>query len=96
MFFLTDPDIGPGLCPAGAQQVIDEIHAAVDAGTLAVDTSVVIGAHSTQAGGIDNSPSARAESNVTNVKGIDHLADNAELGAFLGASIPPAFAVCGP
>jgi hypothetical protein len=94
MFFLTDNTNGPGLCPAGAQVVIDEVEAAAAAGTLAVDTSVVIGANSTQAGGIDNSPNARAKANLSNGKGIDHLADNAALGAFLGEHIPDGFAAC--
>jgi hypothetical protein len=92
-FFLTDPT-GIGLCPAGAQVVLDEIHAAADAGTLAVDTSVVVGANSTQAGGLDNSPNPRAQSNLSNGKGIDHLAENQALVDFIGEHVPDGFAAC--
>ncbi len=96
MGFLTSPpeEGGPGLCTAGAQQVIDEVHAAVEAGTLDFDVSIVVSNRTVQAGGIDHSPSARAQSNLTNGTGIDHLADNPALGAFLGEHIGPAFGQC--
>ena len=96
MFFLTSPqdEGGPGLCEAGAQFVIDQVHAAVDAGTLDFDPNIVVSMRVVQAGGIDHSPSARAQSNLTNGKGIDHLADDPALGAFLGEVIPEAFGQC--
>jgi hypothetical protein len=92
-FFLTNPS-GINMCPAGAQVVLGEIHAAADAGTLAVDTSVVVGANSTQAGGIDNSPNPRAQANLDNGVGIDHLGSNPALLDFLNQHLGDGFAVC--
>src|SRR5881397_684624 len=73
MGFLTEE---VGLCDAGAQWLIDQIHAAADAGTLDFDPNVVVSIRATQAGGIDHSPSETAQSNLANGQGIDHLAEN--------------------
>jgi hypothetical protein len=91
MGFLTQE---VGLCDAGAQSLLVQLHAAVDAGTLDFDPGVVVSIRVTQAGGIDNSPNARAQSNLVNGKGIDHLADNPALNEFLGEHIPDAFGLC--
>jgi hypothetical protein len=91
MGFLTEE---VGLCEAGAQWLIDQLHAAADAGTLDFDPNVVVSIRATQAGGIDNSPNARAQSNLANGKGIDHLAENVALNEFLAANIPAAFGQC--
>jgi hypothetical protein len=91
MGFLTEE---VGLCEAGAQWLIDQIHAAATAGTLDFDPDVVVSIRATQAGGIDHSPSARATANLANGKGIDHLAENVALNDFVGENIPAAFGQC--
>jgi len=96
MGFLTGPpeEGGPGLCEAGAQWLVDQSHAASEAGTLDFDPSIVVSIRVTQAGGIDHSPSARAAANLSNGTGIDHLAENAALNAFIGENIGAAFGQC--
>jgi len=91
--FLTSPE-GFGLCPAGAQYMVDQVHAAAALPGSGIDLTWVVSNRTVQAGGIDHSPSARAGANLTNGTGIDHLAENAALGAVLGANIGTAAGMC--
>jgi hypothetical protein len=91
--FFTAPD-GLGLCPAGAQYLLDQVHVAAAQPDSGLDLNWVISNRTVQAGGIDNSPSARAQANLTDGKGIDHLAENAALGAVIGANIATAAGMC--
>jgi hypothetical protein len=91
--FFTAPD-GLGLCPAGAQYLLDQVHVAAAQPDSGLDLNWVISNRTVQAGGIDHSPSARAQANLTDGKGIDHLAENAALGAVIGANIATAAGMC--
>jgi hypothetical protein len=91
--FFTAPD-GLGLCPAGAQYLLDQVHVAAAQPDSGIDLNWVISNRTVQAGGIDHSPSARAQANLTDGKGIDHLAENAALGAIIGANIATAAGMC--
>jgi hypothetical protein len=85
---------GLGLCPAGAQYLLDQVHIAAALPDSGIDLNWVVSNRSVQAGGIDHSPSARAGQNLTNGTGIDHLAENAALGAVIEANIGTAAGMC--
>ena len=85
---------GLGLCPAGAQYLLEQVHVAAAVPGSGIDLTWVVSNRTVQAGGIDHSPSARAGENLTNGTGIDHLAENAALGAVIGANIGAAGAMC--
>jgi hypothetical protein len=85
---------GLGLCPAGAQYLLDQVHIAAALPDSGIDLNWVVSNRTVQAGGIDHSPSARAAQNLTNGTGIDHLAENAALGAVIGANIGTAAGMC--
>jgi hypothetical protein len=89
--FLTDPE-GPGLCDAGANWLIGQIDA--NAAALGISDTTVVFMQTTQAQGIDHSPNARALSNLSNGKGVDHLGENVALNEFIGENIPAAFGQC--
>ena len=96
MGFFTGPaPDGLGLCPAGAQYLLDQIHAAAAQPGSTIDTNWVVSNRTVQAAGLDNSPSARAQQNLSNGTGIDHLGENAEIGAIIGANIGAAYGMCG-
>jgi hypothetical protein len=97
MGFFTDPFVpdgsgGLGLCTEGAQWLLDQIHANADA--VGFDASIVISGRVVQASGIDHSPSARAQANLANGKGIDHLGENAALNEFIMANFEQAMEQC--
>ena len=85
---------GLGLCPAGAQYLLDQVHIAAALPDSGIDLNWVVSNRTVQAGGIDHSPSARAGQNLTNGTGIDHLAENPALGAVIGANIGTAAGMC--
>ncbi len=85
---------GLGLCPTGAQYLLDQVHAAAALPGSGIDLAWVVSNRTTQAGGIDHSPSARAGENLMDGKGIDHLAENAALGEVIGANIGTAGGMC--
>ena len=85
---------GLGLCPAGAQYLLDQVHAAAALPDSGIDLTWVVSNRVVQAGGIDHSPSERAQANLTNGTGIDHLAENAALGAVIGANAGTAAGMC--
>jgi hypothetical protein len=89
--FLTDPT-GIGLCDAGANWLIDQLNA--NAASLGISDTTVVFERTTQAKGIDNSPNPRAQANLSNGKGVDHLGENVALNEFIGANIGPAFGQC--
>jgi hypothetical protein len=91
--FFTDPG-GLGLCPAGAQYLLDQIHAAAALPDSGIDLNWVISNRSLQAGGLENASSARAAENLADGTGIDHLAENAALGAVIGANVETAAGMC--
>jgi hypothetical protein len=91
--FFTAPD-GLGLCPAGAQYLLDQVHVAAAQPDSGIDVNWVVSNRTVQAGGIDHTPSARAQSNPPHGKGIDHLAENAALGAVIGTNIATAAGMC--
>jgi hypothetical protein len=91
--FFEAPD-GLGLCPAGAQYLLDQIHIAAAQPGSGIDLNWVISNRTVQAGGLDNSPSARAQANLANGTGIDHLGENPEIGAVIGANIGAAAGMC--
>jgi hypothetical protein len=91
-FLTSPPPDGPGLCMAGAQWLVGQLDA--NAASIGFDPTIVVSIRVVQAGGIGNSPSARAQSNLSNGKGIDHLAENAALNEFIGENIGAAFAQC--
>ena len=91
-FLTSTEEGGPGLCPAGAQWLVDQIDA--NATTIGVDTTWVVSNRTVQAQGIDHSPSAQAQSNLSNGTGIDHLGENAGLLQFIFDNIGTAFGQC--
>ena len=91
-FLTSPPPDGPGLCLVGAQWLVAQVDA--NAASIGFDPNIVISIRVVQASGIDHSPSAAAQSNLSNGKGIDHLGENAELNQFIGDNIGAAFAQC--
>ena len=67
---------GLELCPAGAQYLLDQVHAAAALPDSGIDVNWVVSNRSLQAGGIDRSPSDRAHATLTDGKGIDHLEES--------------------
>jgi hypothetical protein len=91
-FFQAPQPDGLGLCPAGAQVLLQAIH---DQGpALGFDPNVVISTRVVQAGGIANSPNPTAQGNLSNGVGIDHLDENVTLNQLIGANIQDAIAAC--
>ena len=95
-FFTAPQPDGLGLCPAGAQYLLNQIHAAAALPDSGIDLNWVVSNRSLQAGGLDNASNPRAQENLSNGTGIDHLAENAALGAAIGANIGAAAGLCGP
>jgi hypothetical protein len=93
-FFTAPAPDGLGLCPAGAQYLLDQLHAAAAQPGSTIDTTWVVSNRTVQASGLDNSPNARAQQNLSNGTGIDHLGENAEIGAIIGANIGAAIGMC--
>ena len=61
-----------------------------------IDTNWVISEVSLQAGGLEGVKNPRAQANLSNGKGIDHLGANEALGAVIGANLVAAQALCAP
>jgi hypothetical protein len=91
--FFTSPD-GLGLCPAGAQYMLDQVHLAAAQPGSGIDLNWVVSNRTVQAGGLENTSNARAQANLANGTGVDHLGENAEIGAVIGANIGIAAAMC--
>ena len=87
---------GLGLCPAGADYLLDQVHTAAALPDSGIDVNWVVSAHALQAGGLESASNPRAQENLSNGKGIDHLAANGPLGAVIGANVGAAAALCGP
>ena len=73
-----------GLCPAGAQVVIDGLAAA------GFETDLLINAHALMAGGLEKSD--KGEELLADGQGIDHLSD--EFFETVGSLIPAGHAAC--
>jgi hypothetical protein len=95
MGFFTAPD-GLGLCPVGAQYLLDQVHAAAALPDSGIDVNWVVSNRTVQAGGLENASNPRAQQNLSNGTGIDHLGENGALGAVIGANIGNAAGMCGP
>ena len=93
-FFTAPAPDGLGLCPAGAQYLVDQLNAAAAQPGSTIDLNWVVSTRTVQASGLDNSPNARAQQNLSNGTGIDHLGENAEIGAIIGANIGTAIGMC--
>ena len=93
MGFFTSPD-GLGLCPAGATYLLDQIHAAAAQPGSGIDLNWVVSNRTVQAQGIDNASNPRAQQNLSNGTGIDHLGENPAIGAVIGANIGTTAALC--
>jgi hypothetical protein len=91
--FFTDPE-GLGLCEAGAAYLLDQLHAAAAEPDSGIDPTWVISIRSLQAGGLEGASNPRAQENLSNGEGIDHLGENAAIGAVIGANIAAAAALC--
>ncbi len=87
---------GLGLCPAGADYLLDQVHTAAALPDSGIDVNWVVSARALQAGGLESASNPRAQENLSNGKGIDHLAANGPLGAVIGANVGAAAALCGP
>ena len=95
-FFTAPGPDGLGLCPAGAQYLLDQIHAAAAQPGSGIDLDWVVSNRSLQASGLEGASNPRAQQNLSNGTGIDHLGENAALGAVIGANIGTAAGMCGP
>ena len=91
--FAEDPG-GLGLCPVGAQYLLDQMHAAAAQPGSGIDLTWVVSNRTVQAGGLQNASNPRAQQNLSNGTGIDHLGENAAIGAVIGANIGAAAALC--
>lgn len=91
-YFMTQAPDGPGLCDAGANYLIGLVDA--NASSLGLSSDTVVFMKTTQAGGVGHNNAVPAIQVLSNGKGIDHLAENVALDAFLGAHIGEAFALC--
>ena len=87
---------GLGLCPAGADFLLGQVHAAAALPDSGIDVDWVVSAASLQAGGLEGAKNPRAQENLSNGKGVDHLGANEALGAVIGANLPAAQLVCVP
>ena len=70
---------GLGLCPAGAQYLLDQLHAAAGQPGSGIDLNWVVSNRTVQAGGLENTSSPSAQQNLSNGKGVDHLGENPEI-----------------
>jgi hypothetical protein len=61
-----------------------------------IDTNWVVSITSLQAGGLEGDKNPRAQENLSNGKGVDHLGANEALGAVIGANLGAAQALCAP
>jgi hypothetical protein len=93
-FFTAPAPDGLGLCPAGAQYLLAQIHAAAAQPGSTLDLNVVVSNRTVQAGGLEHSSNPTAQANLSDGRGIDHLGENAELNALIGANIAAAGALC--
>jgi hypothetical protein len=95
-FFTAPQPDGLGLCPVGAQYLLDQVHAAAALPDSGIDLNWVVSNRALQAGGLEKASNPRAQQNLSNGTGIDHLGENAALGAVIGANIGTAAGMCGP
>jgi hypothetical protein len=86
--------LGLGLCPQGAQYLVDQIHAAAALPGSGIDLTLVVGGLALQSGGQLNASNPRVQQNLFNGKGIDLLGANAEILAVIEANIAAAAALC--
>jgi hypothetical protein len=93
-FFTAPAPDGLGLCDAGAQYLLDQLHVAAAQPGSGIDPNWVVSNRTVQAGGLEGGSNERAEGNLANGTGIDHLGENAEIGAVIGANIGAAMAMC--
>ena len=91
--FAESPD-GLGLCPDGAQYLLDQMHAAAALPGSTINLTWVVSNRTVQAGGLEKVSNPSAQKNLSNGTGIDHLGENAEIGAVVGASMGAAAALC--
>jgi hypothetical protein len=91
-YFLTQASDGPGLCDAGASYLIGLVDA--NATSLGLSSDTVVFMNAVQAGGVGHKKDVPAVKVLSNGKGVDHLAENAALDAFLRAHMEEAFALC--
>jgi hypothetical protein len=91
-YFLAQAEDGPGLCDAGATYLIGLLDA--NASSLGISSDTVVFMMATQAGGVGHNKVVPAVQVLSNGKGVDHLAENPAIDAFLGAHIEDAFALC--
>ncbi len=91
--FAESPD-GLGLCPDGAQYLLDQMHAAAALPGSTINLTWVVSNRTVQAGGLENASNPSAQKNLSNGTGIDHLGENAEIGAVIGANMGAAAALC--
>jgi hypothetical protein len=95
-FFTAPQPDGLGLCPVGAQYLLDQVHAAAALPDSGIDLNWVVSNRALQAAGLEKASNPRAQQNLSNGTGIDHLGENAALGAVIGANIGTAAGMCGP
>jgi hypothetical protein len=70
------------------------MHAAAAQPGSGIDLTWVVSNRTVQAGGLQNASNPRAQQNLSNGTGIDHLGENAAIGAVIGANIGAAAALC--
>ena len=78
--------LGLGLCPQGAQYLVDQIHAAAALPGSGIDLTWVVGGEALQSGGQLNASNPRVQQNLSNGKGIDLLGANLGLATLIGAN----------
>jgi hypothetical protein len=93
-FFTAPAPDGLGLCTLGAQYLLAQLHAAAAQPGSGIDVNWVVSNRSLQAGGLETASNPRAQENLANGKGIDHLGENAEIGAVIGANVATAAGMC--
>ena len=87
--------LGLGLCPQGAQYLVDQIDAAAALPGSGIDLAWVTSFETLQSGGILNNSNPRALQNLSNGKGIDLLGENAEILAVVNTNLATATGICG-
>jgi len=93
-FFSAPAPDGLGLCPTGAQYLLTQLEAAAALPGSGIDMTWVVSNRTVQASGLDHTTNARAQQNLSNGTGIDHLGENAAVGAVIGANIGTAIGIC--
>ncbi len=88
--------LGSVCVPRERTYLLGQVHAAAALPDSGIDVDWVVSAASLQAGGLEGAKNPRAQENLSNGKGVDHLGANEALGAVIGTNLGAAQDLCTP